>query len=327
MTSCTHPADNVDRHLEVIDQAIGVCSGYDILSQDSHLQSLSCPGCSETFDTVALLRRHLTTLHGRFARQIRQCAPADMSEGLPTCKRCLLSFTTWASFRYHIQYVCIHALFQDEAAEEHEHRLRVAEFMQFSNAANSQALIDHPELLAYFLNRCILCRMFQLTPRAMLLQLSTEHAEIFTQHGHAVDTIHKVCQVQSPCELCGQCVRQQHYCVILGRAAMCATTRAPPCTSHGTTPTVLFTCDFCRKAYVTRHGLRDHIQKYHATLDAAAPAPPVTNAALHAVFHEAVLNGDNSAILQDQAVLSYPRALLVRCAPRPSANAAFLHGT
>ena len=139
----------------------------------------------------------------------------------------------------------------------------------------------------------------------MLLHWSTEHAETFAQHGHALETIHKVYNTKSPCELCGQIFRQQHHCVLLGQAAMCTTAHCPPAPTTTTSPTVLFTCDVCRKAYVTRHGLRDHIQKYHNTLAAEAPDPPLTDVALHEMFHQAVLTDDNHAILQDPAVLSY----------------------
>ena len=260
---------------------------------------------STFFDTAAALRRHLTIQHGRYTGQLRQCQPADMSHGLPTCSRCSMQFTTWHSFRYHVQYVCTNMLPQDEASEDHDHRLRVAEFMQYSNAANFQALKSQPNLLAYFLNHCILCGMFQLTQRAMLLHWSSAHSDVFNQHGQALETIQQVYQVSSPCDLCGQKFRQQHHCVILGQAAMCTTSHAPPVKTADSFPTVLFTCEFCRKAYVTRHGLRDHIQKYHATLDVLSPELHVQNTNLQQVFHEAVLNGDTSEILQDSAVLSY----------------------
>ena len=70
---------------------------------------------------------------------------------------------------------------EPEAHDEtdHEHRLRVAEFMQYSNTANFQALQDQSELLAYFQNHCILCGKFHLTPKAMMHHWTIDHVPTF----------------------------------------------------------------------------------------------------------------------------------------------------
>ena len=68
---------------------------------------------------------------------------------------------------------------------------------------------------------------------------------------------------------------------------------------------MLFTCDICGKAYVTRHGLRAHIVKYHEALTAHAPELPLPDHALLELFTQAVFTNDVAGILSDPLVLSY----------------------
>ena len=247
-----------------------------------------------------------------------ELALTDMIKGLPTCKRCQMHFTTWSAFRHHVQFVCHQEMDQtldSDAHDEtdHEHRLRVAEFMQYSNTANFQALQAHTELLAYFQNHCILCGKFHLSPKAMFHHWTLDHADIYARHGPALDTIAQTYTVSSPCALCGHLFRQRHHCVILGQAAMCTTSQCPPHSVKSGTSTVLFTCDICRKAYVTRHGLRDHIVKYHEALSALAPEKPVTDRNLQELFTQAVFRQDVASVLADPLILSYLSSTCALC--------------
>ena len=224
------PKPRFEQLLQVIEAAL-VQSRSDLrLTQPDDLSpSLECPDCLQTFTSFSQLRRHQTKAHGHFRGQLRQIAVGDMTNGLPTCSRCLQHFTTWHAFRQHVQFVCADTLHQEPEHDEteHEHRLRVAEFMQFSNGANFQALCEQPALLAYFLNHCILCGKFHLSAKALLHHWTLDHAEVYQNHGPALETIKQVYQVTSPCILCGQQFRQQHHCIILGQAAMHATFRIP----------------------------------------------------------------------------------------------------
>ena len=264
-----------------------------MFSQPGSAAEYQCEYCDLTFFTITRLRRHHTQAHELSSGPLRTVALTDMNRGLPTCQRCQRQFTTWSAFRYHVQFVChqeIDRSLDSEAHDEtdHEHRLRVAEFMQYSNTANFQALQAQTELLAYFQNHCVLCGKFHLSPKAMFHHWSLDHADIYARHGPALDTIAQTYTVSSPCALCGHLFRQRHHCVILGQAAMCTTSQCPPTTMNPGHSTVLFTCDICQKAYVTRHGLRDHIVKYHEALTASAPEQPVTDRNLQELFTQAV---------------------------------------
>lgn len=298
-------APDYDHFLQVIDLALQHCSRDRHPPQPERPDTVfHCSDCHLIFRTLITLRKHQTTVHGLFRGAIRPCTPMDMHRGLPTCQRCFAKFTTWHQFRHHVRFVCPFAL-QDLASDEHEHRLRVAEFMQFSNAANFQALKDQAELLAHFQSHCILCNKFFLTSRGMMHHWASDHPEVFSQHGPALETIKAVYQPHTPCELCGHEFKRQHHCIILGQAAMCNTAHAPPPVQVHSSPTVLFTCDFCHKAYVTRHGLRDHILKYHQTLEADPTADLPTTSQLHQQFMQAVMDNDVTTLLQDEQVLSY----------------------
>ena len=291
--------------LQVIDEAQRICQGdWKFSPVTSSCSSFSCPDCPNTFETMAALRRHRTIAHGTFRGAHRIVQPADMSHGLPTCKRCLTQFTTWQQFHHHVRYVCAHSL-QDDDPEDHEHRLRVAEFLQFSNAANFQALRDQGELLSYFQSHCILCGQFHLSSKSMMHHWASSHPDVYAHHGPALETIQLMYKSCTPCDLCGQTFKRQHHCIILGQAAMSMTAHAPPTSTSQKSPTVLFTCDICSKAYVTRHGLRDHIMKYHQTLEAASTADFQTNAQLQDVFKQAVMDNDITTLLQNEQILSY----------------------
>lgn len=305
-----NPVPDYAHLLRVLETAIEQTEGAKLFSQPGSTSEYQCQHCELIFSTITQLRRHHTQAHDLSSGPLRTVAPTDMTNGLPTCKRCQMNFTTWSAFRYHVQFICHQEpdrVMEPEAHDEtdHEHRLRVAEFMQYSNTANFQALQDQSELLAYFQNHCILCGKFHLTPKAMMHHWTIDHADIFVRHGPALETITQLYSVTSPCALCGHRFRQRHHCMILGQAAMCTTSHCPPETRSSGTSAVLFTCDICRKAYVTRHGLRDHIIKYHDALSAKAPDQPVPDSAISEMIAQAVFRQSVTTILTDPLVLSY----------------------
>ena len=63
-----------------------------------------CPHCEFATDNIPNLRRHRTNIHND--TQYRTL-PADISQnaimGLPQCRNCFTAFTTWRSFRVHLQ--------------------------------------------------------------------------------------------------------------------------------------------------------------------------------------------------------------------------------
>jgi len=71
--------------------------------------------------------------------------------------------------------------------------------------------------------------------------------------------------------------------------------------------TAMHTCPFCPKAYVTKHGLRQHIQRYHRSLEAndSAEDDDTDIAQAHAALVEAVETDDCSTLLLNPLILEY----------------------
>eukprot|EP00435_Cladocopium_sp_Y103_P038168 s1308_g10.t1 len=269
--------------------------------------AFTCDQCTASFDTLRALRRHQTRVHDSRSGPLCSVVSTDAYQGLPTCAHCHTQFTTWANFRYHLQYVCVHTT-QEGALADHEHRLRVTEFMHYSNAANFQALLDRHELLAYMSTHCILCGHYQLTSRGMLLHWTTEHADVFNRHGTALRSLQDQFVCSSPCNLCGTSYKRTHHCVILAQIALHQTLhRDVLCDSVDT----LHRCPHCPKAYVTKHGLRQHMDRYHRALTVTDSAPVPSEDALYQCFLKAVESDDIRNLLTNPEILEF---LGTRCA-------------
>ena len=189
-----------------------------------------------------------------------------MTDGRPTCARCQETFTTWATFRYHVEFVCTHDL-PPQATEDTnaEHRLRVAELLHFAATDNLQALSTNQDLCGYFMKRCGLCEKISLTSRGLFHHWRTERHSEFQHHGPQLVLLLGPLTKHSPCSLCGQVFQRQHQCVILRQIALLQT-RNLMNSSDGEVPAEtdhLWRRTHCPKVYTTKLGLQTHLQRYH----------------------------------------------------------------
>eukprot|EP00435_Cladocopium_sp_Y103_P006280 s4171_g2.t1 len=221
-----------------------------------------CSLCAKQYDSQSALRRHLTQEHDSRSGPLRTAG--DLAD--------------------------------------HEHRLRVTEFMHFSNAANFQALLDRPELLAYMSTHCILCGHYQLTSRGMLLHWTTEHADLFNNSGSAMQQLQTHHACSSPCTLCGTSYKRTHHCVILAQMALHQTLHRDHAAASVDT---LHRCPHCPKAYVTKHGLRQHMDRYHRALTVTSSASAAQEADLYQHFCKAVETDDVRGLLNNPLILEF----------------------
>ena len=155
-----------------------------ISSQPSTNTNLHCDDCNLHFTTAAAYRRHCTQQHGLRSGQLRQCTQDDMIDGRPTCARCLQDFQTWATFKYHVEYVCLSERPAQATPTAHaEHHLRTAELVHYAATSNLQALGLNEALCAYFSQRCGLCAQICLTSRGLFHHWRTDHNQEFLNHG------------------------------------------------------------------------------------------------------------------------------------------------
>eukprot|EP00435_Cladocopium_sp_Y103_P000521 s4664_g1.t1 len=295
----------IDALLQAIDGLLLTVDSFSLTQASSC--DFVCDLCDQQFASLGALRRHQTRSHDTRPGPKRPVTSTDAHQGLPTCAHCLTRFTTWASFRHHIQFVCA-SLPQEGALADHEHRLRVTEFMHYSNAANFQALLDRHELMAYMSTHCILCGNYQLTTRGMLLHWTTEHADLFNKHGPAMQLLHEQYACTSPCALCGTSYKRTHHCVILTQIALHQTQHRD---AVGAPVDALHRCPHCPKAYVTKHGLRQHMDRYHRALTVTASASAINDEVAYQCVLQAVESDDVRGLLTNPEILEF---LGTRCA-------------
>ena len=82
-----------------------------LIAQEAHEQIFHCRWCSQTFHSIANLRRHETNAHG--STQLRShlaVAASYAHKGLPQCTHCYETFSTWRQFQIHLERNCCQAI-------------------------------------------------------------------------------------------------------------------------------------------------------------------------------------------------------------------------
>ena len=285
------------------------------LQQTSQIQDiqndLRCPHCHCTFLDNSQFRRHLTVQHGQRGGWLRTLDATEASQGLPTCIRCQQKFTTWSNFKYHIQFVCTHSIPTQELMMEQEaHRLKVTELLTYVTSNRLEALQHDQRLKEYFTKHCALCSQVCLTARGFLHHWSTQHHDLYTQHGQHYDRLHDSVLQASPCLLCDAQYQQKHACVMIRQIALILTQQdaAPPPVPHVTPRT--WKCQQCHKAYTTKHGLKKHLRLYHTATQAAADLISDTDSETLQCVWQAVAQEQYEHILTNDAVI---QLLTTRC--------------
>ena len=230
---------------------------------EAEYNPFDCDLCTRSFTTMAQLRRHQALIHGRRTGLLRPYHESDSHDGVPTCKRCELIFTTWHRLQYHVKYVCIANTQEDEDAE---YRLRVREYLHYVQGMSFVALGQRQDLTAYFSHRCILCGKFLLTQRGVLHHWGDDHNDTFRQHGVWNSFLQQHAGPSNPCEFCGTHFQREHCCVAIRQYAMYMTFHGQVPPQAGPSPPTAFPCPSCSKVFLTKHGLEQHLRNFHSAL-------------------------------------------------------------
>ena len=268
----------------------------------------TCQHCHCHFATVAALRRHLALHHGERSGLLRQ-EVTEPSNTVPTCLRCHQRFSTWTTYRYHIQFVCTMAL---QEIDQVEHRLRVQELLQYAHAHQTMELCQNVALLAYFQHHCVLCSMYMNTFAGLMRHWNSHHTDVYTRHHVAFDFYCSQIDVGNPCLLCHTSYKQYHRCVLVRQLSLLLTDQdlvQQYC--HGQ-PTINLKCDFCGKAYTTKHGLAQHVKQYHSASEAGTfDNWPQTE--MHCLMFQAVISSRCEDILDNEALLTFLTRQCLEC--------------
>ena len=258
------PMPDINQLEQVISAALEQRRDPQDLNQAEFLP-YSCSQCQMFFSSISMLRRHQLLEHGSRSGLLRVSTATDSHGGVPTCHRCGQMFTQWHNFHYHVQYVCVAPLQENEDVE---HRLRVREYLHYVQGMSFVALGQRQDLTTYFSHRCILCGKYHMTMRGLLRHWGDSHNETYRQHGTWHAFLQQHVGPSNPCELCGTHFQREHSCVVIRQYAMYMTFHGqePPQIARGAAS--VFPCTSCNKVFMTRHGLDQHLRHFHSAIQA-----------------------------------------------------------
>ena len=238
-------------------------------------KTFSCTLCSKVFLNQALLRGHITKCHAHRSGQLRVVnILTDALNGLPTCSRCQTAFTKWTHFRYHIEWICVADLPQDnrdlQLFREHQQRLFRLASDDFSQIPTC------PEICKHFLHRCVLCNKYEEAYRGMTKHLQREHPAEYAAHmplykEYAV--LAKRLRVrQDHCPLCTQAIGQKHACVVTRQVAMLMAHKRLDTQGETTISMIndeghpIYACDICDQTFHDERVFQEHTVSHLADL-------------------------------------------------------------
>ena len=268
------------------------------LRPEADLKPFQCDFCFMTFENLAALRRHLATAHGHRTGQLRPYHVADSAAGVPTCVRCSRQFSSWTGLQHHVRFICLDSRQEDD---DPEHRLRVREFLQYIYAMNYVALGQNNILITYFLQRCIICGHFVSSVRGLLMHWGREHNDTYRQHGPWNDFLNQQVGFHNPCVLCGTAFRRMHHCPILRQCAMYMQFSGQHLPREQAMTAETFPCNLCSKVFVTRHGLQQHLRRFHEALQASTTVPD-DHFDAYCLIAQAVEQASCAALLEHPAI-------------------------
>ncbi|CAL1131107.1 unnamed protein product [Cladocopium goreaui] len=150
-----------------------------------------------------------------------------------------------------------------EEIDQVEHRLRVQELLQFARAHQVAALRHNLAVLTYFMHHCAICGKFHSTVTGLMRHWNDQHHKSYSEHLSVLQYYEAHVDTGNPCCLCSSSFSQYHRCIIWRQLAMLLTELQMTTEFCDVTETVQLKCEHCGKAYTTRHGLAQHIQKFH----------------------------------------------------------------
>ena len=222
---------------------------------------IQCAYCDFTTDHSATLRRHCTEVHGIRVVRSHHVNIADFAEkGMPQCKRCHQSFTSWRAFWTHIQRGC-QALYpgptpllrrslrdtdrppgrpiveptmslQPERAVRGSQMLTDDDLQVIRGHSWGTALLTiitdrefhrlHHEQDAcqYLTEFCGICGLHVGRLQSMNLHMRTFHAEYWPYVTSKSVQLSNLHSLESPCCCCGAIFRSQHTCPVWTQVAI-----------------------------------------------------------------------------------------------------------
>ena len=261
-----------------------------------------CTRCDFVATNVATFRRHCTMVHGLpVFRSHFALASQFTNTGLPECKHCGQTFTTWRRFQIHIERGCqvlysgpcateTHTalgvqLYQSSTEmaagelavrgstmipEDELDNLRQATFglplCQLIEERDWEKLATLPDACQYLAKRCILCGLHYNRVQELNAHYRTMHGQYWDGVPQQAVYMSNTWATDRPCVYCGALFKS-HLCPVWVQvmALLMAGVRAPSdSVNSAEAPSLRVRCDICLADLPNPAALAEHLQTQHA---------------------------------------------------------------
>ena len=262
--------------------------------------NLQCQQCDFCTQDPTTMRKHYAIQHGFRMFRTTLVTPSDhMLQGLPQCKHCLASFTTWRQFVIHIERGCqvlrAHPALaghpgataqmpllptrlvnsrSDEAMRgqsqlgtqdlrnimSHEWGPRL---LRMVGTRQLQLLRHDPEISDYLSQRCCLCDQWVGRAQEMHKHLRLFHAAFWPLVMAKSAQLTSLYADDSPCQFCHSVFQKSHSCNTWTQVSLFLIYRAddPDSTAAGSLRGLQ--CEICDQVLNTSDELYDHLMQAH----------------------------------------------------------------
>ena len=269
--------------------------------QSSRPDVFQCTHCDFLATDVASFRRHCTMIHGKQVhRQHFVIASQFTIDGLPECKYCHRTFTTWRRFQVHIERGC-QELYSGPCAVETQSVLGQHAYMAGTTLAagelvarGSTRLTDAdlsnlrqtsfgPDLCQlvenrdwerlatlhdacqYLAKRCILCGLHYNRVQELNAHYRTMHGQYWEGIPQKAVYMSNTCAQERPCPFCGALFKS-HLCPVWVQVTVlllygAAPFRDDPATTEVSRPE--FRCEVCLELFSDQPLLLEHLAQAH----------------------------------------------------------------
>ena len=248
----------------------------------------TCNICGLAFDSIPNLRRHQTNIHGHtHYRNLMVHVISFAHGGLPHCSHCQVRFTSWRSFRNHLERNCCQVVHPShprsfgllttapaapdrQPAQMTDRMLAYLHQQKFGPALLSiirrkawSELRAMPDTLQNLTQNCIICGAYTGRIQDLNYHLRTAHPD-FVPHTFAkMSQLVRAQASISPCAYCAKSFQRNHACPVLTQMAMLLvnlhSTRAPT----GSFPEVVLHCEVCHEQFDSMAALTKHLTGIH----------------------------------------------------------------
>ena len=302
--------------------------------------SLFCQLCPFSTHDVTIMRRHRTIMHGiQQFRQHDSILSSHTMDGLPQCKHCGFTFTTWRSFRHHIERGCQvihlgnntgHQTTMMRRPEPSGTAFRGDRLLSETDLAHLRSLpwgdrvlkliaddtlerLEHEHEACQYLSRyCFLCGQQVHRAQDANLHFRTEHADFWTHVPQKAVVLTNLHSTESPCVHCGSPFRT-HKCLVWTQISiMMLHGGGLVMTDAAMQPDLAQRCEICLALFPDAIQLTQHLQSQHRlaglTFNAARDSLDAQAACAHCGAPHASLESLRSHICQGRCPMFNPMA-------------------